>query len=74
MHIKFSFLINTDATLVGAKLFGHETVVLELDVGNKIATISMSRDEAMSLMDALKSVGVAAPVALGSVVLPKGRP
>jgi hypothetical protein len=73
MHIKFSFLINTDATLVGAKLFGHETVVLELDVGNKIATISMSRDEAMSLMDALKGVGVSAPVTIGSVVLPKGR-
>lgn len=74
MHIKFSFLINTDADLIGAKLFGHETVVLELDVGGKVATISMSRDEAARLMEALKGVGVAMPVTIGSVVLPKGRP
>jgi len=71
MHIKFSFLINTDATLIGAKSLGGDSVVLELNVGNKVATISMSRDEAAHLVDALKGVGVSAPITIGSVVLPK---
>ena len=75
MQVKFPPLINVEAVFAGCKLFGHETVVLELQVGKKLATISMNRSEAEDLAEALASVGISGDgvrqVSLGTVVLPK---
>lgn len=71
MQVKFPPIINVDAEFVGAKVFGHETVVLELNVGKRVATISMSKTEASALMAGLKDAGVSPPVNLSGIVLPK---
>lgn len=72
MQVKFPPLVSVDAEFAGAKIFGHETVVLELNVGKKLATINLSKAEASALMAALKDVGIAPPVNLSGIVLPKG--
>lgn len=71
MQVKFPPLINVEAEFGGTELYGSETIVLTLRLGNKIATITMSRDEASRLMGALKEVGITPPVNLGTVVLKK---
>lgn len=71
MQVKFPPLISVDAEFVGAKVFGHETVVLELNVGKKVATISLSKSEASALMASLKDAGVTLPLNLSGIVLPK---
>ena len=72
MQIKFPPLIDVGAELVGAKVFGHETFVIELNVGKKVATITLSKTEASNLIAALKDAGVMPPVNLSGIVLPKG--
>lgn len=74
MQIKFPPLIDVGAELVGAKVFGHETIVLEMTVGKKIATITMSKTEASALVESLKTAGVTPPVNLSGIVLPKRAP
>lgn len=71
MQVKFPPLIDVGAEFAGAKVFGHETVVLELNIGKKVATITLSKTEASALMVALKDAGISPPVNLSGIVLPK---
>lgn len=73
MRVKFGILIDVDATLVGARVVGPDTVALELNVGSKPASITMSKAEGTALIDALRNAGVSGSAMLGSVVLPKGK-
>ena len=58
MNIKFPPLINVDGDLTGVRTFGHETVILEISLRNKVATISMGRAEAESLFAGLRAAGI----------------
>ena len=79
MQIKYGAFVNVEANLVGAQVFGHETVVVELLVKGTSGSIAMSKNEAEALVDALKgalkSAGPSAPamhVNLGPITL-KGK-
>ena len=54
MQIKYGAFVNVEANLVGAQVFGHETVVVELLVKGTSGSIAMSKAEASALVDALK--------------------
>lgn len=54
MQIKYGAFVNVEANLVGAQVFGHETVVVELLVKGTSGSIAMSKTEASALVDALK--------------------
>lgn len=71
MQVKFPPLINVEAEFGGTELYGSETVVLTLRLGAKVATITMSREEASRLMGSLKNSGITPPVSLGAVILKK---
>lgn len=70
MQVKFPPLIDVEAQFAGAKGFGAETIALELNLGKKVATITMNRAEASALVAALKALDVTPPVNLGGIVLP----
>lgn len=70
MQVVMKPLINVEAALADVREFGHETVVLELNVGKKLASITMTRTEAKALLDGLRAVGVGG-ISVGSVVLPR---
>ena len=61
MNIKFPPLINVDGDLTGVSTFGRETVVLEIALKNKIATITLTRHEAVMLLNNLRAAGVEEP-------------
>lgn len=69
MNIKFPPLINVDGDLTTVSTFGRETVMLEISLRNKTATITMTRSEALSLLNGLKQAGVGAD--LQSVGIPQ---
>lgn len=55
MQIKFPPLINVEGTLAGVRTFGSQTIILEIMVKGRAATISLPRSEAEKLFDGLKS-------------------
>jgi len=71
MQVKFPPLINVDAEFAGVQAFGAETVTIELNIGKKVATITLSRPEATDLMMGLKTAGITLPVNLAGITLPK---
>ena len=76
MQIKYGAFVNVEAGLLGAQVFGHETVVVELLVKGTPGNISMSRSEAVALIEALKGAvksiepSPSASVNLGKITLP----
>lgn len=58
MNIKFPPLINVEGDLTSVATFGRETVMLEISLKNKTATITMTRSEAVALLNGLKQAGV----------------
>lgn len=74
MNIKFPPLINVDGDLTTVSTFGRETVMLEISLKNKAATITMSRSEALALLNGLKQAGVGAElqsVGIPQIALPR---
>jgi hypothetical protein len=71
MNIKFPPLINVDGDLTGVSLFGAETVLIEVALRNKVATITLTRHEAERMFAGLKAAGIGAEAVPQSVALPR---
>ncbi len=74
MRVVFPPFVNLDAEFTDVKALGRTMVSMEFTVRGKLATISMSFDEAKQLFEGLKVVGVGQPaIELPKVTLPVKR-
>ena len=72
MKVVFPPFVNLDAEFTDVKALGRVSVAMEFTVRGKLATITMSFDEAKMLLEGLKAVGVGQPaIDLPRVTLPK---